>query len=168
MNFIELAKKRYSVRKYESRQVEEDKIAKILEAGQVAPTAANIQPQRFLVIKSDAGLEKLKKGANIHGAPMAIIICGDHDNVWIRPFDKKNMVDIDTSIATDHMMLSATDMGLGTCWLTYFDPEIIKKEFNIPSNFEPVNILTLGYPASAPKNRTTRKDINEIVFYETF
>lgn len=172
MNFLELAKKRYSVRKYESKKVEEEKLLKILEAGRIAPTGANRQPQRLIVIQEKDGLEKLKKGANLYEAPLAIIVCVDHITTWKRPFDGKDIADIDVSIVTDHMMLQATELGLGTLWVCYFDSSIIRKEFNIPDNVEPVNILGVGYaagePASPNRHDKLRKSLEETVFYETF
>lgn len=172
MNFLELAKKRYSVRKYESKKVEPDKLLKILEAGRVAPTAHNNQPVRLLVVQEPDGLEKLKKGARVYGAPVAIIVCGDRDTVWVRPYDSKNTIDIDASIVTAQMMLQATDLGLGTLWVCYFDPAVIRNEFNIPDNLEPINILVVGYAAgeAASPNRhdQARLPLQDIVSYETF
>lgn len=171
MDFLELAKRRYSVRKYKDKKVEKEKLLKILEAGRVAPTGANTQPQRLIVIQEEEGLEKLKKAANVFGAPLAIIVCGDHKPVWKRPFDGKDILDIDTSIVTDHMMLQATELGLGTLWVCYFDPAIIRKEFNLPENVEPVNILAVGYAdgeaASPERHEKTRKPIEQTVYYET-
>lgn len=171
MDFLELAKKRYSVRKYGARKVEAEKLAKILEAGRVSPTAANFQPQRLIVIQKEDGLEKLKKGANVYGAPLAIIVCSDHSITWKRPFDGKDTADIDASIVTDHMMLQATELGLGTLWICYFNPAVIKEEFNIPDNLEPINILAIGYPAGTPelpdRHDKKRKPLENTVFYET-
>lgn len=79
MDFLQLSKKRYSVRKYENEKVEDEKLSQILEAARVAPTAGNIQPQRLIVVKTERNLEKLKKGANVYGAPLAIIICVDRN-----------------------------------------------------------------------------------------
>lgn len=172
MDFLELAKKRYSVRKYEDKKVEEDKLHKILEAGRVAPTAANGQPQRLIVVQSKEGLEKLKKSGNVHGAPLAIIICSDHSSTWKRPFDDKDTADIDASIVTDHMMLEAASLGLGSIWVCWFNPDIIRKDFNIPANYEAINILGIGYaqgPAESPdRHDKKRKPIETTVFYETF
>lgn len=172
MDFLELAKTRYSVRKYEETKVEEEKLLKILEAGRIAPTAANGQPQRLIVIQEKEGLENLKKAANAYGAPLAIIVCSDHSATWKRPFDGKDTADIDASIVTDHMMLEATKLGLGTVWVCYFDPAIIRKDFNIPDNFEPINILVIGYSSglaeSPDRHDTKRKPLDNTVFYETF
>ena len=112
MNFIDIAKKRYSVRSYMDKKVEAEKLEKILEAAHVAPTAANLQPVHLIAVQSEEGLEKIGKAANIYGAPLAIIVCADHNKAWVRPFDKKQTGDIDASILTDHMMLQATELGL--------------------------------------------------------
>ncbi|GAB6098523.1 nitroreductase family protein [Halanaerocella petrolearia] len=173
MNFLRLAKKRCSIRKYKSKQVEKDKLTKILEAGRVAPTATNSQPQRLIVVQEEEGLSKIEKGAKIYDAPLAIIVCSDHNETWKRPFDNMDTADIDASIVTDHMMLEATDLGLGTLWICYFDPAIIKEEFNIPNNIEPINILTIGYPeeeevALPNRHNEVRKSLEEIVDYEKF
>ena len=172
MSFLALVKKRYSVRDYAQKEVEEEKLSQILEAGRVAPTAVNKQPQRLLVVRSEEGLQKLAKAAKIYGVPLAIIVCGDRDTVWVRPYDGKSALDIDTSIVTDHMMLKATELGLGTVWICYFDPQILRDEFKIPQNLEPVNILAIGYAAGEPKSpdrhQTERKPLNETVFYESF
>ncbi|MHB1653633.1 MAG: nitroreductase family protein [Desulfitobacteriaceae bacterium] len=172
MDFLEIAKKRYAVRKYQAKKVEEDKVMKILEAGRVAPTAANLQPQRLIVVLEREGLEKLKKAVNIYDAPLAIIICSDHNRAWKRPFDGKNMVDIDASIVTDHMMLQATELGLGTVWICYFKPDVLRKEFNLPANLEPINILAIGYAdeegALAERHDTARKPLADLVSYEIY
>jgi len=172
MSFLSLAKKRYSVRKYDSRSVEKEKLLEILEAGRIAPTAANIQPQKLIVIQEAEGLAKLKKAANVHGAPLAIIVCADQNTAWTRPYDKKNTVEIDASIITDHMMLEATELGLGTIWVGYFKPDILRQEFNIPSHIEPVAILGVGYAlgeaASPERHDRARKPLSETVMYETY
>jgi nitroreductase len=172
MKFLELAKKRYAVHNFLPKKVEQEKLMVILEAGRVAPTGANMQPQELIVVQEVPGLEKLKKAANIYGAPLVIIVCGNKNSVWKRPFDGKNLIDIDTSIITDHMMLQATELGLGTIWICYFKPDVIKKEFNLPEYIEPINILGIGYASgkgeSPDRHAETRKPLNEIVSYEIF
>ena len=145
MDFLQLAKERYSVRQYASIPVEEEKLQRILEAGRVAPTAANYQPQRFLVVAAGEGLAKLGKAADIHGAPLAIVVCCLKDKAWKRPQDGHSMTDIDATIATTHMMLQAWSDGIGSCWITWFDPAGVRSEFSLPDNVIPVNILALGY-----------------------
>ncbi|HEY5562104.1 MAG TPA: nitroreductase family protein [Clostridiaceae bacterium] len=172
MDFLELAKRRYSSRKYKSLPVEMEKLAKILEAGRVAPTGANTQPQRIIVVREAAGLEKLKKGANIHGAPLGLIICGDHKASWKRPYDGKDILELDSAIVTTHMVMEATDLELDSIWVCYFDPEIIKTEFKIPDNYEALSIIGIGYgdgpKASPDRHDKARKPLEDTVFYESF
>lgn len=172
MGFLELAKERFACRDYADKKVEKEKLEKILEAGRISPTAANMQPQRLLVIQEETGLEKLKKGTDVYQAPLVIIVCGDREKVWKRPFDGKNMVDIDTSIVTTHMMLEAKELGLDTVWICYFKPDVIRAEFNIPENLEPVNILAIGYgngnKADTERFDKVRRPLSETVFYEKF
>jgi len=172
MDFLTLAKTRYSVRKYESRPVEKEKLAALLESGRVAPTAANQQPCVFLVLNDPQSLAKLNKACNSYGAPLAIVVCADKETAWVRPFDKASMVDIDSTIAADHIMMCAQDMGLSSCWITYFDPAVVREQFKIPKNLVPVNILALGYNADEPqspdRHSQTRKPIDSIVKYATF
>ena len=106
MDFLEIAKSRYSVRNYKSKKVEQEKLEKILLAAHVAPTAANLQPVRLIVVQEDEGLNKIGKAANLYGAPLAVIVCSEHTKAWTRPFDNKKTVDIDASILTDHMILA--------------------------------------------------------------
>ena len=142
MNFLEIAKSRYSVRDYTSQKVEQEKLEKILFAAHVAPTAANLQPVRLIVVQEDEGLNKIGKAANLYGAPLAIIVCSEHTKAWTRPFDRKQTVDIDASILTDHMMMEATELGLGSVWICYFKPDVIKKEFQLPDTLEPLQFVS--------------------------
>lgn len=170
MDFLEIAKKRYTVRSYNGNAVEKEKIDKIIEAAHVAPTAANLQPVRLLVVREEKGLEKIGKAANIYGAPVAIIVCADHNKAWVRPFDKKQTHDIDASILTDHMMLAATEMGLGTAWICYFKADVIAEEFELPDNLEPINILAIGYTdekeAGSDRHDKMRIPVDQLVSYE--
>ena len=170
MNFLDNAKKRYSVRSYKSQKVEQEKLDLILEAARVAPTAANLQPVRLIVVQEKEGLAKIEKAANIYNAPLAVIVCADHSTAWTRPFDKKQTGDIDASILTDHMMLQASELGLGTVWVCYFKPDILSQEFNLPENLEPVNILAIGYadeePANPDRHGKTRIPLETLVAYE--
>lgn len=170
MSFMENATKRYSVRQYTDRKVEPEKLEQILEAARVAPTAANRQPVRLLAVQSPEGLEKIAKAANIYQAPLAVIVCADHEKAWTRPFDQKQTTDIDASILTDHMMLAATELGLGSLWICYFKPDVIRAEFDLPDHLEPINILAIGYAAgeTAAPNRhcQMRIPIEQLVSYE--
>lgn len=170
MSFLDLARKRYAVRSFKPINVENIKLLKILEAGRVAPTAANRQPQRLIVLQDAASLQKVAKAANTYGAPLVIIVCGDKERVWKRPYDGKSVLDIDASIVTDHMMLQATELGLGSVWICYFDPEVLRREFDLPDNLEPVNILSIGYASGIPeapdRHDIKRYPLNQLVSYE--
>ena len=107
MDFLSLAKKRYACRKYAPAKVEQEKLDIILEAGRVAPTGANRQPQRLVVVQSKEGMERLARCTRDFGAPTAVIVCADTSEAWTRKYDGKNISDIDASIVTDHMMLAA-------------------------------------------------------------
>lgn len=170
MNFLELAKARYSERDFSAQTIEEDKVMAILEAGRVAPTAANCQPQRIVALREQEGLAKVGKAANIYGAPLALVVCCDKAKTWTRPFDKKTVYDIDASIVTDHMMLRAADLGLASVWICYFRPEVLRQEFSIPENWEIVNILAVGYakgaPASPTRHDAERLPLTDTVWFE--
>jgi nitroreductase len=172
MDFLTLAKKRCSVRQYQDKPVEQEKLDLILSAGRVAPTAANKQPQRIVVIQSAEGLEKLKKAANVYGAPLAMLVCADHQSSWKRPFDGKDAADIDATIVTTHMMLQAAELGLGSIWVCFFDPIVLRNEFAIPAEVEPINILGIGYAAgpvkAADRHEQERKPMSDFVLYESF
>ena len=166
------AKKRYACRKYLSRQVEPEKLELILEAGRVAPTGANRQPQRLVVVQSKEGMERLARCTRDFGAPTAVIVCADTSEAWTRKYDGKNISDIDASIVTDHMMLAAASLNLDTLWICMFKPEAVREEFALPANVEPVNILLIGYgdgPAADPnRHDTLRKPLSATVFHERF
>lgn len=166
---MEIAKRRYSVRKYTDQKIEKEKLDLILEAARIAPTGANKQPVRLIVAQSPEALSKISKAARFYSAPCVIIVCSDVDRAWVRPYDGKNIADIDASIVTDHMMLQATELGLGSLWICWFDPEVIKSEFDLPDNLVPVNLLALGYadgePASPNRHEKTRNPIESLVSY---
>lgn len=170
MNFIDIAKQRCSVRSYSDRKVEPEKLEKILEAAHVAPTAANLQPIRLIVVQREEGLSKIGKTANIYGAPLAIIVCADREKAWVRPFDQKQTGDIDASVLTDHMMLQATELGLGSVWICYFKPDVLRSEFDLPESWEPINILAIGYTDDGVGDPTrfakTRIPLEQLVSYE--
>ncbi len=172
MTFLELAKKRYSARSYLDKPVEPEKLKRILEAGRVAPTACNNQPQRILVVQSPEGLAKINKGYKSYGAPVVLVVCADHRESWRRSYDNKDSADIDATIVTDHMMLCAADLGLDSVWICAFNPPVIREEFDIPSYLEPVNILMVGYasgePRSPERHDKWRKSLGDTVFFEKF
>lgn len=168
-NFFKLACERYSVRKFADKKVETSIIDKILQAGHVAPTGCNNQPQRIFVINSEEGLTKLKKCTKCHfDAPLAMLICYNKNECWQRKYDGKLSGDIDASIVTTHMMLEAYEFGIGSTWVMYFDPFAVRNEYNIPDNIEPVALLVMGYPADDAKPISLHSEyrpIEEVVSY---
>ena len=148
MTFSELAADRYSVRSYSPLPIEPEKLAQVLEAGRIAPTACNIQPQRIKVITDPAELAKVDECTPCRfGAPMVLLICYDQNVCWKRSFDGASSGEIDASIVATHLMLAAHDVGLGTCWVMYFDPAKTAELFDLPNNIVPVAMLPIGYPA---------------------
>lgn len=146
--FLELAKERYSVRSYKTRPVEPDKLAQILEAGLVAPTACNNQPQRVKVITSPDELAKIDECTPYRfKAPAVLLICYDKNACWRRKYDGAFSGETDASIITSHFMLAAHDLGLGSCWVMYFDPARVSELFALSENIIPAAILPIGYPA---------------------
>jgi nitroreductase len=172
MDFLQLAEKRFSVRSFASKPVEQEKIDAILRAGQVAPTACNLQPQKILVIQSDEALARYRNCTVCHfNAPLAILTCYDKSLCWKRVYDGKISGDIDVSIVTTHMMLEAANLGIGSTWIMHFIPEAIREEFQLPENYEPVSLLALGYPdenAEPYPGHNSIKQLTDTVFYNEF
>jgi nitroreductase len=146
--FLRLATARYSVRSFQARSVEPEKLAEILEAGRVAPTACNNQPQRIKVIADADGLTKVDACTPCRfGAPAVLLVCYDKAVCWERKFDGATSGEVDAAIVATHLVLAAQDAGLGTCWVMYFDPAKTAELFSLPANIVPVAFLPLGYPA---------------------
>lgn len=167
MMFTELIQKRYSVRSYKPDMVEEDKLAQVLEAACLAPTACNRQPFQFIVIKTAGREEELKR---IYGrsffteAPLVICACAVPGQAWSR-MDGVNYSFVDATIAMDHLILAATELGLGTCWIAAFDPAAAREILKLPQGVEPVAFSPLGYPADTSGVKK-RKPLSGIVRHE--
>ena len=167
MEFLELTKKRYSVRAYKSTPVEYDKLEEVLEAARMAPTAANRQPFQLIIIPTKGRESELLRIYNkpwFVEAPVVICACGITSESWVRQ-DGKNYCGVDVAIAMDHLILAATDLGLGTCWVGAFNPEEARKVLKIPDELEPIAFTPLGYPDDQPRDKI-RKPIEEIIRYD--
>ena len=145
MEYEKLIRERFSTRKFKDDMVSDELITKILEAGNVAPTAKNNQPQKIYVVKSSDGIEKIDKITKCrYNAPVVLIIASD-------------------------MMLEATNLGVDNIWIELFDKNMLKKEFDIPDNIEPICLMPLGYRTDdylpSPLH-SMRKDLKEIVEYK--
>ncbi len=149
MTFMELAKKRCSVRKYSERAVPREELLKILEAGNIAPTAKNLQPQRIRVLQSKDDLAMLDRLTPCRfGAPVVLVFTYDRDEEWRNPLEEGVHSGVeDVSIVATHIMLQAAELGLGTTWINYFPNTELEKAFGIPDNERSVLLMTVGYPA---------------------
>jgi len=168
MNVLEAIKARRSVRAYQDRAVEEDKLKAVLEAGRLAPSAKNLQEWRFVVV-TDADIRKklvpaARNQSFVAQAPVVIAGCAeDTDNLM--PCGQLSYP-IDVTIAVDHMTLAAVELGLGTCWIGAFDEAKVREILGIPGHVRIVTLLTLGYPADGGGHGKSRLSLDEIVKYE--
>lgn len=170
MTFIELAKQRFSVRKFSENAVSKETLANILEAGNLAPTAKNLQPQRIRILQSKEDFEKLDKLTPCRfGAPIVLAFSYDKDEEWKNPLENGVHSGIeDVSIVATHIMLQATDIGLATLWVNYFPNTEFEKAFDIPANERMVLLMPLGYaaPDAAPStNHTKKKPLDATVLW---
>lgn len=169
--FLDIARHRYSCRSYDAKSVEQEKLALVLEAGRIAPSAVNFQPWHFYVISEAGDLSKLHRVYHrewFQTAPCVIVVCSDHSQTWKRKVDGKDAGDVDAAICTDHMTLQATELGLATCWVCNFDPAVTGELLELPPEMEPVVILPLGYPldeVDPDRHQKKRKTLAEIVTY---
>lgn len=148
MEFLEFAKDRYSCRKFSDRKVEDDKIEKIIEAANVAPTATNAQPIHLWVIQSEEGIRKINQVTSCgFGATTVIVVGGKLDEAWVREEDGKNFADVDASIIGTHIMLEVHDLGLGTTWVGRIDVPKIYQLFPQMEGYDIVGLFPIGYPS---------------------
>ncbi|MBA7601927.1 MAG: nitroreductase [Candidatus Cloacimonadota bacterium] len=167
MDVFEAIKERRSVRAYDDKPVEKEKLNKIFEAARLAPSAANYQEWRFVVVTEKSKGKALMTAANnqsfVAEAPVVIACCAETDEHKMRCGEQ--CYPIDVAIAIDHITLAAVALGLGTCWIGSFYPDKVREILNIPKTIKVVELLTLGYPADSPRPKN-RKTIEEIVHYE--
>lgn len=167
MEFLELAKERYSCRKFKDQSVEPYKIDQIIEAAIAAPTAKNLQPWKIWVIKSPDAIEKLKQANNFNfGAKVILAVGAKTDEGWVRPSDQRNFADVDAAIVGTHIMLEVQALGLGATWVGYFDAPKLKELFPEMADYDLVALFPIGYPAIEPHERHfQRKPKYELVEY---
>lgn len=167
MDFAELVKSRYSVRSYQPRPVEQDKLDRILEAVRLAPSGSNRQPWKFVVVRDGEVRRRLVAACSNQQflAEAPVVVAG----VGLMP-DRVMRCDIpgdpvDVTIAMEHLALAATAEGLGTCWIGAFDQDQVREVLGIPESVKVVAVMTLGYPADSPRPKG-RKPVGEIVSYD--
>jgi nitroreductase len=168
MEYSELIAKRYSVRAYRPDPVEDGKLQAVLEAARLAPTAANRQPIQLVVLHTAGREEEIRKIYRrpwfVH-APLIIAVCAISSQAWVRESDRFNARLIDAAIVADHLILAATNLGLGTCWIAAFNMEAARSVLQLPAEAEPVIFTPLGYPADQPGSKI-RKTLADLVRYE--
>ncbi|MBL7005564.1 MAG: nitroreductase family protein [Spirochaetia bacterium] len=171
MHVQDAMKTRKSVRSYQSRSVEKDKVDRILEAAHIAPSAMNLQEWRIVVVTDSSTIRKIVEGAVpsqkfIAETPLLFVCCAETDKANMKCGHPRYAVDL--SIAVDHMMLAAVEIGLGTCWIGGFTQQPVKDILNIPEEIEVFALLPVGYPDDPSAAAKRRKSIDEIVCYDTW
>lgn len=171
MSFSQLVRQRFSVRKFDSRPLESEKLRLILEAGRLAPTARNLQPQRILVIQG-RDLEKLQDCTPcLYGQSVVLVVCYDKNESW-KSRSGREMGDVDGTIVLTQMMYQAEDLGIGSLIVGMYKEALLRERFRIPENLEIVSLLMLGYPAAEcephPQLHFSRKPQNKTIFYGSF
>jgi len=168
MEYTELIACRYSVRAYRPDPVEDVKLQQVLEAARLAPTAANRQPFRLVVMHTvgrQAEIERIYSRPWFVQAPLVIAVCAISSLAWVRESDRFNARLIDAAIVADHLILAAANLGLGTCWIAAFNVDAARSVLRLPAEAEPVIFTPLGYPADRPGPKE-RKPLEELVRYE--
>ena len=171
MEFLELARARYSERRFADTPVEEEKLAAIIEAGRLAPTAENLQPQRVLLVTSPEGLEKMDRCTRCrYGAPAVAVLAYDTKAAAVHP-DVVDFGIVDISIVGTHMMLAAQDLGLHSLWVGLIDPSELRRQFHIPATYRIVSVMDFGYPGrhSRPAHlHEENRPADELFFRESY
>ena len=168
MSVLDVLRKRRSIRKYLNKPVEEKKINQVLEAARLGPSAGNQQPCYFIVVTQPEVRESLRAAYNrdwFVQAPIIIVGCANPKETWRRS-DGEEYWKVDLAIAMQNLILSATELGLGTCWIATLDEKAVKKALNIPKEIRVVAMTTLGYPDEEKEPVTDRKPLEEIVHHE--
>jgi nitroreductase len=168
MSVLDLLKRRRSIRKYQSKPVEADKITAVLEAARLGPSAANRQPCHFIVVTQPEARESLRaayKADWFVSAPLIVVGCVKPKETWRRG-DGQDYWKVDLAIAMQNLVLTATELGLGTCWIAAFDEKAVKKALNIPKEIRVVALTPLGYPDEDKGPVTDRKSLEAFVHCE--
>lgn len=169
MEFTEVVKNRYSCKKFNDGKITAQQLNEILEAGRLAPTAKNLQEQHIYVVQSEEGLAKIDKVTPCrYGATTVLVVAFDKNNVFTYPGGKRDSGIEDASIVATHMILAAHNAGVDSCWINFFDPEVLAKELNLPENEEILMLLDLGFAAEGTKtlpNHFSRKELTQTVSY---
>jgi len=169
MDFTKVIFERESVRDYDpNKPVDKQVLDQILEAGRMAPSANNRQPWLFLLISSDKNLKKIKECYDkewYKNAPHVLVVVGDKLAAWVRK-DGYNAIETDLTIAMDHLILAAENLGVGTCWIANFDDAKLRETLHLTENQVVFALTPLGYPNDGyQKRKKIRKPFEEVVKY---
>lgn len=167
MDFQELIRTRYSVRAYTSLPIDDSVLARILEAGRLAPTAANRQAFGIVVAATADRKDELGRVYRrtwFTQAPLVLAVCALPSKAW-RHEDGTSMAMVDAAIVMDHLILAAANEGLGTCWIAHFNKAAAREAFALPEDVEPILLTPLGHPADSPRPKK-RKPMEELVHHE--
>ena len=171
MSFAQLVRERYSVRKFDSRPIGEEALGKILEAGRLAPTGCNYQPQRILVLRGEALERSLDCTPFKYGQQAVLVICWDKTESW-KSRTGRDIGVVDGTIVLTQMMYQAQELGIGSLIVGMYKEPMLRERFRIPEHYEIVSLLMLGYPAQDcqphPQLHAQRKDLEQTVFYGSF
>ena len=169
MEFKELIKARYSCKKYDGKQISNDQLQAILEAGRLAPTAKNLQEQHIYVMQSEEALAIIDEVTPCrYGAPTVLVVAFDAQDVYVYPGEQRDSGIEDASIVATHMLLAAKDAGVDSCWINRFNPAELKEKLGLPENEEILMLMDLGYAAEGAgplANHDKRKSLDETVTY---
>jgi nitroreductase len=167
MELIDLIARRRSIRKYKPDAVPEEDIRYVLEAARLAPSWANTQCWHFVVVTDEDVKASIGQGwfKWTVRAPVVIAACADPAKVGAKKDQEYYLVDI--GIAMEHLILAATERGLGTCWIGGFDEDVVKEALGVPANIRVVAYTPLGYPSVVP-DAMGRKSLGEIVSYNRY
>ncbi|MBT3279387.1 MAG: nitroreductase [Phycisphaerales bacterium] len=168
MDFYDVVSTRRSVRAYQDRDIPEEVLSRILEAGRSAPSGCNLQNWMFVVVRDSARRAALAEASEqkwMRQAPVIVAVVGTSGRTM---FCGVKADTVDCAIAIDHMTLAATAEGLGTCWIGHFDQKQCKQLLSVPQDAKIIEMFTLGYPRDLPSKRQPRKPLDEIVRWEHY
>ncbi len=170
MNVLDAIKQRRSIRAFQDKPIEEEKLRRVLEAGRLAPSAKNRQEWRYVLVKEKELRRKVAVACNnqyfIAEAPVVIVGCATMAD-YVLTCGGQPAYTINVSISMDHMTLQAVDEGLGTCWIGAFKEDEVKRLLGIPQDMRVVEVMPLGYPRFQPEPKPRMK-LEEIVFYDRY
>ncbi len=167
--FYELFDRRRSVREFDERDIEPEKLDRVLERLRRAQSAANCQPWHFILVRNEGrtSFNEVLTRDGFKKAPVILVACAEPEKAWVRKYDGVNYAWVDVAIALTEMIAAATAEGIGTCWIASMDPDAVKSILGIPDSMEVVGLITMGYPKTPLKREEkNRKPFNDIIHHD--